>query len=269
MSLTTSNNSSLVLRQTLQCGDCTIGDNHAVHTEDSITLLQMENQTAVPGDGGRSPTEKYMRPKRELVKTDRVCPKCAATFGAVADNCKCPTCGHSFYASHVRSVQVTPTLPAEIVMRFVNAMTSGESEVAKIVQLSIEEPQAFYRKFGNRFEWETYFDVNPIEVAIAVLRDLNFVGTVDWRASPAEVSSEFKKVYAKKGFSNVAIYGLPLVHDIAASECLNNIALNVASQNLVMFQIAMPSDEFNFGIADISDFESISNIEMEDECRVF
>ncbi|TWT85084.1 hypothetical protein CA13_65660 [Planctomycetes bacterium CA13] len=29
-------------------------DNNAVHTEDGVALLQMENQLAVPGDGCRS-----------------------------------------------------------------------------------------------------------------------------------------------------------------------------------------------------------------------
>ena len=186
------------------------------------------------------------------------------TFGAVADNCKCPNCGHSFYASHIRSAQVSPTLPAETVIRFVNAMTSDEPEIAKVVRISIEEPEAFYRKFGNRFKWETHFDVNPIEVAIAILRDSNFVGTLDWRASPNEVSSEFKKVCVKKGFSNLAVDGMPLLADKTASECLNIIALNLASRNLVLFQIAMPSDEFNFGIVESPDFESISDIETED-----
>ncbi len=32
-------------------------DNNAVHTEDGIARLQMENQLAVPGDGNRYPTE--------------------------------------------------------------------------------------------------------------------------------------------------------------------------------------------------------------------
>ncbi|TWT65881.1 hypothetical protein Pan14r_54330 [Crateriforma conspicua] len=32
-------------------------DNNAVHTEDGISRLQMENQLAVPGDGYRYPTE--------------------------------------------------------------------------------------------------------------------------------------------------------------------------------------------------------------------
>lgn len=32
-------------------------DNHAVHTEDGIGRLQVENQLAVPGDGNRYPTD--------------------------------------------------------------------------------------------------------------------------------------------------------------------------------------------------------------------
>ena len=34
----------------------TAADNQAVHTEDGIGFLQMENQFAVPGDGRRYPT---------------------------------------------------------------------------------------------------------------------------------------------------------------------------------------------------------------------
>ena len=37
--------------------DSETAGNNAVHTEDGIGRLQMENPTAVPGDGCRYPTE--------------------------------------------------------------------------------------------------------------------------------------------------------------------------------------------------------------------
>ena len=37
---------------------------------------------------------------RNLIKTDRTCPKCSTTFGAVANHCVCPTCSNRFSVDH-------------------------------------------------------------------------------------------------------------------------------------------------------------------------
>ena len=42
--------------------------NHAVHTKDGVGFLQIENQTAVLGDGGRSANEANLFMNVELAK---------------------------------------------------------------------------------------------------------------------------------------------------------------------------------------------------------
>jgi hypothetical protein len=185
-------------------------------------------------------------------------------FGAVADYCKCPKCGHSFYASRIRTEPVEPTLPAEIVMRFVNVLSRNEPDLCGVVRQSIEQPEEFYLKYGNRFDWETSFDVNPIDVALEILRDVGFVGTVDWRASNEEIRSEFEKLCNKSGVSVSTVDDAVFSDDHSTDECLNTLAVTLAVQKLVLFQIALPSDEYSFGLLPDAHFETIGDIQTEE-----
>lgn len=79
-----------------------------------------------------------------LTKTDRTCPKCKTTFGAVADNCICPKCGHRFRLRMLRARPVEPTVPRKDVLLLAGVLSDESPDVLDRVKLSIDNPNKYF-----------------------------------------------------------------------------------------------------------------------------
>lgn len=206
-----------------------------------------------------------MRPPRDLQKTDRTCPKCKTTFGAVADLCVCVNCGHSFYASHIRTKQVEPTVPPEIVRLFANVVSNADPNVIDYVEKSIIDPKGFYKSNKRQFrDWETSFDVDPIYVALHQLIKLDYVGCIDWRESSDEIFNITQRLIAKRNLSLV-LQPLKCTQDEeSADDVLKELAQQFEPNGITLCLFSLFSDEYNFALLSRTAFEKIQHISHPD-----
>lgn len=206
-----------------------------------------------------------MRPPRDLQKTDRTCPKCKTTFGAVADLCTCVKCGHSFYASRIRTKQVEPTVPSEIVRLLANVVSNADPEVVDYVERSIIDPKHFYKTNKRTFrEWETSFDVDPIYAALHQLLKLDYVGCVDWRESSDEIFKITQRLIAKRNL-NLVLLPFEFTKDVESADIvLNAIAKQFDANGISLCLFNKITDEYNFAILSRTAFEDVKQIAYQD-----
>lgn len=202
-----------------------------------------------------------MRPPRDLQKTDRTCPKCRTTFEAVADLCKCVHCGHAFYASSIRTKQVEPTVPPEIVRLLANVVSNADPDVVDFVERSMIDPKGFYKSNKRQFrDWETSFDVDPIYVALHQLIKLDYVGCIDWRESSDEIAKTTQRLIAKRNLG-LALQPIKCTKDEeSADRVLNEIAQQLDRNGITLCLFDLFSDEYNFALLSRTAFEDIKHV---------
>ena len=206
-----------------------------------------------------------MRPPRDLQKTDRTCPKCGTTFGAVADLCKCINCGHAFHASRIRTKQVEATVQSDDARLIATVVSNADPDVIAYVERSITDPKGFYKSNKRQFrDWETSFDVDPIYVAIHKLLKLDYIGCIDWREPSNEIGKIIKKLMAKRSLGFTLQPFENTTDEESAGHVLKTISLQFVAYDITLCLFNMFSDEYIFGLLSNTAFEEIKHFSYPD-----
>jgi hypothetical protein len=204
---------------------------------------------------------------KNITKTDRSCPVCGTTFGAVADLCICPKCNNRFYASHLRATLVEPTLPAENVMLLTRVLSHNSPSVIDKVRLSIENPRRYFAEFGkNGHFFKSANDVDPVFAAHEHLVEEGFVGFIDWRSDPDELVTAVVPLLEKAGIEEFDWSFVKELESAGNEELLKNEnLLNLVRDKLgmngaVLVHFFMGWDNYDFALISEEDYNIIKHI---------
>lgn len=153
---------------------------------------------------------------------------------------------------------------------FVAVVSDNNQQLVEALTQAAADPTNFFKQNSDEFpDWEPFIGTDPMSLAIFILHAKEFIGLVDWRGRDGEIEEEVARLLETRDDSLDDF--MPDMDDDddddyeqSADKTLNAIASNIKQHGLLLCQIAIPNDEFNFLLLSQTQWEQLRHISSPD-----